>query len=91
MTDVSGRVRRGIQDLLERSADQLSELSIVVATTVNLLASKIRSRNRSVSSLNSLLSSLPVSYRGSFGIGSDPIEIMRGVASFAGQSRRWFT
>ena len=51
---------------------------------VNLLASKIRSRNkvfRRYLVLNSLLSSLPRS-------ASFRIKIMRGVASFAGQSRR---
>ena len=53
VTDVSGMHAPGIQGLLKLSADQLSELSIMVATTVkrNLFAYKMRSQNGRFSSL----------------------------------------
>ena len=76
-----------IQDLLKHSADQLSELSIMVAITnsipIHLLAYKIRSRNGRFSSL--LGSKLPSNQAFKFAdLASFRIEITRGVASIAG-------
>ena len=70
MTDVSGAHAPGPARALKRSSeliDQLSELKIMVATTVNLLAYKIRSRN-CYRRFSSLLCSKQSSFKFSFRI-----------------------